>query len=128
MYFDKYTNTRLPLIMQIQELFPKDSLNQQLGYDLKEDLMCFMTHDPEFYRKEYFPVMHKFKQYVESGRQVQSRAFKSLVEKAYNQYQKKFPVEGLESDLPKDVCEEVCNHIHEQETKHIKDGHYDDEN
>ena len=50
--------------MEINDLLPADSEKKQLGYDLKDDLVCFMQNDPQFYRKEYFPIMHKFKEYV----------------------------------------------------------------
>jgi hypothetical protein len=111
--------------MQIHELLPEEG-NNQLGYDLKDDLMCFMHNDPDFYRKEYFPVMHKFKKYVESGKNVSPRAFESLVNRAYEGYQQRFPVEGLEPKLSKEMCEDICKTLHETETKHVELGHYDE--
>jgi hypothetical protein len=112
--------------MEINDLLPADSEKKQLGYDLKDDLVCFMQNDPQFYRKEYFPIMHKFKEYVESGRSVHPRAFEGLVKKAYESYQNTFKVEGLEQDLEKEMCEAICEALHEQETKSIEDGHYDE--
>jgi hypothetical protein len=112
--------------MEINDLLPADSDKKQLGYDLKDDLVCFMQNDPQFYRKEYFPVMHKFKEYVESGKSVHPRAFEGLVKKAYESYQSTFKVEGLESTLEKDMCEGICNTLHEQETKNVEDGRYDE--
>jgi hypothetical protein len=111
--------------MQIHELLPAEG-NKQLGYDLKDDLMCFMHNDPTFYRKEYFPVIHKFKEYVEAGKMVNPRAFESLITRAYEQYQQKFPVEGLQPKLTKEMCEDLCKAMHEEETKHIEDGKYDE--
>lgn len=103
----------------------RDSKNE-LGYDLKDDLICFMRNDPQFYRKDYFPVINKFVEYIKDGKNVQSRAFESLVVKAYEQYQKKFPVEGLEPSLKKEMCEEICNEIHTSECEFIKQGLYDE--
>jgi len=96
-----------------------------LGYDLKDDLICFMQNDPTFYRKEYYPVIHKFKEYTKSGKTVAPRAFEGLVKHAYECYQNKFPVEGLDPTLEADMCEDVCKEIHRIEEENIKKGLYD---
>lgn len=118
--------------MLIQELYDesnqKDFKRPTLDYDLREDLLCFMQNDPHFYRNDYFPLMHKFKAALQSGKAIKHSAFESLCKKAYEQYKGKFKhVKGLEEDLGKDVCEDLCKEIHRMESEHIKDGHYDDE-
>jgi hypothetical protein len=117
--------------MLILELY--DEQNQEdykkppLNYDLKEDLLCFMHNDPHFYRKEYFPLMHKFKNALESGKAIHHRAFESICKKAYEQYKDKFKhVKGLEEDLEKDMCEDLCKELHKLESEQVKNGHYDD--
>jgi hypothetical protein len=97
----------------------------ELGYDLCDDMMCFMNNEPSFYRKDYFPVIHKFKEYVQAGKEVHPRVFENLVKKAYEVYQNKFPVEGLERTLDKDMLEQLCTEIHRSETENIENGHYD---
>lgn len=104
----------------------KSDTKKELGYDLKDDLICFMRNDPEFYRKQYFPILNKFESYVKDGRSVSPRAFESLVNKAYECYKNKFPVEGLDAKLDEEMCQEVCNEIHKSETEYIKDGKYDE--
>lgn len=111
--------------MQTHDLLPVKG-NTPLEYDLKDDLKCFMQNDPTFYRKDYFPVMNKFKKYIKLGKIVHPRAFESLVTRAYEQYKQKFPVEGLESTLSKEMCEDLCESLHEEETNYIKDGKYDE--
>jgi hypothetical protein len=113
--------------MQINDIFPADSQKKELGYDLKDDLICFMQNDPAFYRKTYFPVMHKFKEYIKSDLSVRPKAFESIVKKAYSQYKDTFKVEGLESELSEELCREVCEELHRIERQNINDGHYDDE-
>lgn len=98
---------------------------KELGYDLKDDLVFFMNNDPKFYREKYFPAMLKFKEYYKEGKQIQPRAFKNMVEFAYECYKNKFPVEGLEKQLESEMCEAICSHIHETEIKNIDEGHYD---
>lgn len=115
------------LIQEMLDFTPgkKDS-KDSLGYDLKDDLICFMQNDPTFYRKEYYPIIHRLKEYTEAGKSVAPKVFEKIVRKAYETYKEKFPVEGLESSLEKDVCEEICNEIHRFETEQIKQGRYDD--
>jgi hypothetical protein len=86
-----------------------------------------MRNDPQFYRTEYFPLMHKFKAALESGRSVSARAFEGLCTKAYEEYKKKFKhIKGLEEDLQNDVRSDICKEIHGSESEHIKNGHYDE--
>ena len=112
--------------MHINELFGSDEdKKKDLGYDLKDDLIFYMQNDPAFYRKEYFPTMLKYDKYCKEGKQVSARGFKKLVDYAYECYQNKFPVEGLERNLDEEMCEAICKAIHEQETKNCKNGFYD---
>ena len=115
--------------MLIQEMLTADQykpdLKKDLGFDLKDDLICFMRNDPDFYRKNYFPIATKFKDFINSGRSVTPRAFESMVKHAYECYNNKFQVEGLDKELTKEMCEEVCNEIHRSELNFIKDGMYD---
>jgi len=114
------------LIKEMMEYQLNEPSKKELGYDLCDDVMCFMNNEPSFYRKEYFPVMHKFKEYVKAGKEVQPRAFESLVKKAYESYKNRYTVEGLEETLDKEMLEKICNEIHRSEYDNIKNGHYDD--
>jgi hypothetical protein len=113
--------------MIINELFDQPLAKKpELGYDLKDDLAFFMNNDPEFYRKKYFPTMLKFKKYCDQGKSVNPSGFAKLVTDAYEIYKEKFPVEGLEDKLQKETCMEVCKMIHQQESKNIEEGFYED--
>ena len=112
--------------MNTNELFGSDKdQKKDLGYDLKDDLIFYMHNDPAFYRKEYFPTMLKFDKFCKEGKQVAPRGFENLVKYAYECYQNKFPVEGLEKSLDKQMCKEICEYLHTQETKNCEDGYYD---
>lgn len=115
--------------MLIQEMLDynlSEPKKKELGYDLCDDMMCFMNNEPTFYRKQYFPVMHKFKEYVQSGKDIHPRAFESLVRKAFESYKNRYQVEGIEEALDKEMVEKICNEIHRVEVENIKHGHYDD--
>lgn len=111
--------------MNVNELFgSEDNKKKDLGYDLKDDVIFFMNNDPEFYRKRYFPAMLKFDQYCKEGKNVSPKGFERLVKEAYAVYQNKFPVEGLETTLKDNMCEEICEEIHKRESKNCQDGAY----
>lgn len=110
--------------MITDELFNDNKNKKDLGYDLMDDLMFFMNNDPAFYRKKYFPAMLKFDKYCDQGKTIGPRGFEPLVKYAYECYQNKFPVEGLEPELDEEVCEKICNEIHKNETKNCEDGVY----
>lgn len=116
--------------MLIQEMLDfkitKKDLKDSLGYDLKDDLICFMQNDPTFYRKNYFPVVYKLAEYTKEGKSVAPRVFEKMVYRAYESYKNRYPVEGLELNLEKDMCEQICNEIHKFETDNIKQGRYND--
>ena len=103
-----------------------DSNKKELGYDLCDDLMCFMNNEASFYRKDYFPVMNKLKEYVKAGKEVHPRAFEKLVKKAFECYKNRFPVEGIDEALDKEMLEKICNEVHRTEIENVKQGHYDD--
>lgn len=104
----------------------KKNSKKPLGYDLMDDLMFFMNNEPEFYRKRYFPTMLKFDKFCKKGRSISPRGFEPLVKEAYEIYRNKFSqVEGLENKLSEEICEKLCLHIHEQETKNCEEGMYE---
>jgi hypothetical protein len=110
--------------MRIDELFNADNYKIE-DFDLKDDLIFFMNSEPEFYRKSYYPTMCTFKEYHDKGKKINPLAFKKLVEKAYLEYSKEFPVEGLEKNISKEMCEEICTELHKIELENIKSGQYD---
>lgn len=108
--------------MKIFELFDEQPLDSKLDFDLQDDLIFFMHNDPEFYRKEYYPIHRKFKKILDSERNVSAKAFAPLVKKAYSQYLNKFkeelPVEKLEEELQEKELEEICEKLLSFETEH----------
>ena len=111
--------------MKIFELYDANNAKSE-DFDLKDDLIFYMNNQPDFYRKHYFPTMLKFKKCYDKGQNVSPRAFKGLVEKAYNMYTAEFPVQGLAEKIDKDIFEKVCSEIHSTELENIKDGQYDE--
>jgi len=115
--------------MKIIELFedfqlPSEKKDDKLPFDLKDDLEFFMRNDDDFYRRHYYPHIIKCKNYMESGKNLGPRAFKKLVNHAYECYTKKFPVRQLPDSLEEDIVNKICSKLHNEEVKYIKEKVY----
>lgn len=104
--------------MKIFELFGQQPLKPEVDFDLQDDLVFFINNDPEFYRRSYFPFINKFNQHCSAGRVAHPKAFAPIVVKAYKEYKNKFPVEGLEEELPVDQIENICEKLQNEQLEH----------
>jgi hypothetical protein len=126
--------------MKITELFnnPKDPIDQILNkdkdkkidndeykFDLGEDLMYFMHHNDDFYRRNMFPVLKVCKNKFDHGKGFSHRLFKPIVIKAYEAYKKEFPLRELKDSLDEEKCEAIAKKIYETELGNMKDGKYE---
>jgi hypothetical protein len=113
-------------ITELLESFPHkvDTKQDQLPYDLAEDLMFFMRNDENFYRKHYYPHIAKIKEQVKQGRKLSSNVFMPMVQHAFECYTDKFPIRGLPESLEDDLCEEICSKLRTEEVQHINNDIY----
>jgi len=98
-----------------------------LGFDVKEDLVFFMNHDDQAYRRHTFPAILKTKDILESGKKTDYKLFDKAVKECYNMYQDQFKGHKLPENLDQMLIDEVCQHIHEEECEKIKNGEYKDQ-
>jgi hypothetical protein len=112
----------IELLENIQ--MPSDKARDKLSFDLKDDLEFFMRNDDDFYRRHYYPHVVKCKRFLESGKKIDPKMFEKLVNHAYECYTKKFPIRELPDKLEENLCEKICQHLHTEELKHIKNKVY----
>ena len=112
----------IELLENIQ--LPSEDQGNKPQFDLKDDLEFFMRNDDDFYRRQYYPHIIKCKRYIESGKTLNPKAFRQLVDHAYECYTKKFPIRELPDTLEEEVRTQLCNKLTHDETKHIKDKIY----
>lgn len=98
-----------------------------LGFDLKDDLLFFMNHDDDSYRRHTFPTILKIKDQIDAGKKPDYKLFDKAVREAYNKYCDKFQIRELPNELDQSMLDEMCQHIYEEECGKIKDGHYKDQ-
>jgi hypothetical protein len=98
-----------------------------LGYDLVDDLLFFMHHDDDAYRRHTYPSIMKARDHMAGNKPTDMTLFSDAVNEAYEKYRNKFhEVRALPEKLDEETLGEICSHMHEHETKKIQDGHYED--
>lgn len=97
---------------------------RELNFDLAEDLMHFMNHDDNIYRRVVYPKVAECIDGLKANRKTKATIFRSAVEECYKQYIKKFPIRELPEQIEEDICEQVCEKMHEELCQHIADGKY----
>jgi hypothetical protein len=123
--------------MRIQELlegryfddlkFVKHTADKrEIDYDLPDDLIHFMHNDNDIYRRHFFPAIADCIDRIKAKKSTDSDIFKPVVEKSYKIYIRKFPIKELPDTLDKKMCERICNQVHDDVLKDIKDDVYKD--
>jgi hypothetical protein len=98
-----------------------------LGYDLADDLLFFMHHDDDAYRRHTYPSIMKARDHMAGNKPTDMALFSDAVNEVYEKYRNKFhEVRALPEKLDEETLGEICAHMHEHETKKIQDGHYED--
>ena len=108
------------------KLFELDDKQEEIPFDVVEDLAIFMRNDPMFYRKTFFPAMADVSDKMERGESIDPIVFiKPMVDKGINSYCKKFikdrRPEDIFTDADRNTC---CKKIQAEEIPNVKKGMY----
>jgi hypothetical protein len=104
-----------------------DQANEEkLDYDLVEDLVFFMNHNDDAYRRHTFPAVTKCLERIKSNQKTHPSIFKIAVLKGFKDYSTEFPDRLLPTTLDEKVCEEACKKMHEETCKYAEEGKYKD--
>ena len=102
----------------------KNGNKHGLDFDLKDDLLFYMNHNDNAYRRHTYPAIMDCSDMLESGKQTNPSLFKNAVKQAYNSYCNEFQIRELPDDIDQELLDEVSKHIYDDECEKIKDGHY----
>ena len=108
------------------EFVKKDGANDDIDYDLVEDLVYYMNHDDDAYRRHLYPAVTKCIEGIKAKRSTSPSIFKNAVTECYKTYIQKFPVRNLKDSLEDDLFREVCEKLHEETCKHVEEDKYKD--
>lgn len=120
--------------MRIKDLYESKTYNfddfidkesdNGLSFDLSEDLVYFMNHDDDTYRRHVFPSVTKCLNRIRENKKTTPLMFRQATIESYKDYCKKFPIRVLPDDLDNDTLTSVCKLIHEELCTHESDGKY----
>jgi hypothetical protein len=100
--------------------------NNEINFDLAEDLIHFMHNDDDVYRRHLYPSLAKCLDNAKAKRPTKMGVFKPAVESSYKIYSKKFPIKALPSSLDEELLKEICEKLHEEFKDHVSNGKYKD--
>lgn len=110
--------------MRIEEFTKLD--NNELPYDVVDDISIFMRNDPMFYRKELFPAIISMKNSYDKKESIDpSEIFSPIVHKASNRYCKKFNIAKRPDELlTKEDYNRLVQKLYSEELGNIQKGIY----
>ena len=108
------------------EFVKKDGDKEGIDYDLVEDLMYFMNHDDDAYRRHVYPAITDCVDRINSNRKTTPAIFKNAVEECYKSYIQKFPIRDLKDSLEDDLFSDTCNKMYKEVCNNVKEGKYKD--
>lgn len=105
--------------------FSSIHMDENLPWDLVEDLVVFMRNDPAFYRRHLYPAMVSVQETVKTGDKYPKKKMLPIVDAAIKKYVKKFNIKKRPEDLLNDNEKiEIINKILEAEVENFKKGEY----
>lgn len=117
--------------MRIKDLFEHTDIsfkdfveNNEINYDLAEDLAFFMNNNDDIYRQHTYPAITKCLENIRNQKKTSPNIFKNAALESYKQYCAEFPIRELPSSLNEKMLGEVCKLIHDEVCNHETEGKY----
>ena len=111
-------------IFEVTDLDQKD--NNDLGFDLVDDVVVWMRNDAQFYRKELFPAMSKIADLHRAGKDIDRKKYLGpVIEKGINYYCATYDLgRSSEEVFTQTDRDEVLDKIFGEGLDDIKQGDY----
>lgn len=101
------------------------NMEENLPWDVVEDIAVFMRNDPAFYRRHLYPTMVDVQEAVKNGGKYNKKSMLPIVDRAIKSYIKKFDIKKRPEDLLTDSEKmQLINSILEQEVENFRKGSY----
>jgi hypothetical protein len=100
--------------------------SREINFDLVDDLVHFMNHDDNVYRRIVYPTVARFDDLKKTNQDVKPSIFKPTAEKIYKIYIQKFPIRELPDELDEETCKKICDKMYEEVTLQLTDKQHKD--
>jgi hypothetical protein len=98
----------------------------KLKFDLAEDLVYFMNHDDESYRRHLYPTIATCLHRHKKNESIRPGIFKKAATDSYQKYLQQFPIRELPEGLDDKMIRSVCEKLHEAFLEGIREEKYKD--
>lgn len=95
-------------------------MNEELDFDLIDDLIHFINNNTEFYKSVYYPVVQKFHNNHKYNLPLDKSVFVPVVKQAYDVYKKAYNLDNLPAQLDMQDLSDICTKLYQQEEGEIK--------
>jgi hypothetical protein len=111
--------------MKFDDILDKE-LDKKPGYDVEDDLQCYMKDDMNFYRQQYYPTMCKCQDCYNKGEGDKAYGFiLPMIDKGVDSYIKKFDLPYKANDMfSRDERKSLARKIYDEEVEAFKEGEY----
>lgn len=111
--------------MKLTEMGFPGAEDRGLDFDVVDDLIVYMRNDPEFYRREYYPVLAAMSDQYKSEKRISRGGLEQLVDQAIPRYMKKYKINRIPNEVFTDEDKRRCTEmIFAEELPEIKKGEY----
>lgn len=107
-----------------EDFVTKTESGREINYDLAEDLIHYLNHDDDVYRRHLYPSISKCISIIERKKKPAAVIFKSAVEEGYKKYLSTYPIQELPDSIDEEVCKDVCDKLREAVCQDVADGKY----
>jgi len=104
----------------------KDNDGSKINYDLVEDLVFFINHDDDVYRRYVYPTIAKCMKQSKLKQKINPEIFKSAILEGYSQYIDEYPLKELPEKIEDKICKAACKKMAEDFKENYSDGKYKD--
>lgn len=102
------------------------SANNDVDFDVVEDIQVFMQNDPVYYRRVYLPAVLRLKDKTKSGKSVDCKSLLGdAVNRAISTYCSQYDVGPAKSVFTPEKRSELLQKVYERELENIRKGEYD---
>ena len=113
-------------MVRIVEFAENPAADNNMNFDVVDDVLVFMRNNPRFYRRAYFPAMVELQNKIRKNEKINpNESLASMIEMACESYCDHYSVGRNKNNLLNDEDREILvNKIFDEELESLRNGEY----